>query len=253
MTTFHIITLFPEICQPYVNTSILGRAKTARVFNIHFYQLRDWATDKHKTVDDTPYGGGAGMLLKPEPIHRCVQKIKNDILLQKDFASESSSRPSISISRKNKINLYSKEKKNTTLSSQHIHTVLLSAKGRQYNQKIAAEYAKNYNHIILICGRYEGVDERIALHVADEEICVGPYVLTGGELPALTIVDSVVRLLPGALGNNESTQQESHTDEDSGEYPQYTKPACYEGWCVPDILLSGNHQEIAQWRKKQRI
>lgn len=212
---FKIVTIFPEIFDSYFNESILKRAQKEKLIEIKIHNLRDWTTDKHKTVDDTPYGGGAGMVLKIEPIWRCVQ----------------------SLSSKSRSSLRSR-------------TILFSAKGKRYTQDDAKRLAE-YDNLILICGRYEGVDERVAEHIADEEISIGDYVLTGGEIPAMVVVDSISRLLPGALGNAESIEEESHNQEGQLEYPQYTKPEDFQGWKVPEVLLSGNHKEINKWRKEK--
>ena len=210
---FDIITIFPEIFNSYFNESILKRAQKENLIEIKIHNLRDWTTDKHKTVDDTPYGGGAGMVMKVEPIYEAVKSIK-------------------SIKSK-------------------VRVVLFSAKGKRYSQSDAKRLSE-YDNLILICGRYEGVDERVAENIADEEISIGDYVLTGGEIPAMVVVDSVARLLPGVLGNAESIEEESHNQEGQLEYPQYTKPEDFQGWKVPEVLLSGNHGEIEKWRKEKQ-
>lgn len=224
--TFHIITIFPEIFHSYFNESIIGRAQKNKIIKIKTHDLRKWAKDKHKTVDDTPYGGGAGMVMKVEPIYKALRAIK-------------------------------KQKKTKV--------ILLSAKGKKWNQATAKKYSK-LDNVILICGRYEGVDERVKKFV-DDEISIGDYVLTGGEIPAMIIVDSITRLLPGSLGNKESAINESHSEPGILEYPQYTRPETFEAPLlpllakeragvrlkklrVPKILLSGNHKKIEEWRKK---
>ena len=231
MLNFYILTIFPHIFDGYFQESIIKRAREKGKVKIETINLRDYAADKHKTVDDTPYGGGAGMVMKVEPIFKAVQDIKE--------------------------RLTEEERKKTLV-------VLLSAKGKLYTQQQAAKWS-DFQHIILICGRYEGVDERVAQYIADEEISIGPYVLTGGEIPAMVVVDSVTRLLPGVLGNQESLKEESYsvknnikkneTEKDSInqkflEYPQYTKPEEFQGWKVPKVLLSGNHQKIKAWRRQ---
>lgn len=216
--TFHIITIFPKIFDSYFNESIIKRAKNNKLINIKVHNLRDYTKDKHKTVDDTPYGGGAGMVLKIEPIWRCVQ------FLSSKFKAQSSK-----------------------LSKTRI--ILFSAKGKRFTQA-DAKRLKKYENLILICGRYEGVDERVAKYLADEEISIGDFVLTGGEIPAMVVVDSITRLIPGVLGNLESPQNESFSKKNYLEYPQYTKPAEYNKWKVPEVLLSGDHKEIEKWRKK---
>jgi len=217
---FHLLTIFPGIFDSYLNESILKRAQDKKLVKFQVHNLRDWTTDKHKTVDDAPYGGGAGMLMKIEPLYAAVCDIKK---------SDKKIRPA-----KRKI-------------------ILLSAAGKKWNQALAQKYAK-LEEMILICGRYEGVDARLKNFV-DEEISVGDYVLTGGELPALTVIDSIVRLLPGVLGNSASVKEESHAQAGLLEYPQYTRPVVFraEGkrYSVPKVLLSGDHKKIKEWRDKK--
>lgn len=212
---FQILTIFPKIFDSYFNESILARAQKKGIAEIKIHDLRQWATDKRKTVDDTPYGGGAGMLLKIEPIYKSLKSIAK------------------------------KRKKRKT--------ILLSARGKRWNQQLAKKYS-SLEEIVLICGRYEGVDERIKKFI-DEEISIGDYVLTGGEIGAMTIVDSVTRLLPGTLGNNKSAETESHTTPGLLEYPQYTRPEIFEvngkKYKVPPVLLSGDHKKIEEWRKNK--
>lgn len=213
---FNIITIFPNIFDSYFNESIIKRAAEKKLINIKTHNLRDWTTNKHKTVDDTPYGGGAGMVMKIEPLYKSIKFVKSKVE-----------------SKKSKV-------------------VLLSAKGKKWNQQMARKYSK-LDEIIMVCGRYEGVDERITKFI-DEEISIGDYILTGGEIGAMVIVDSVTRLLPGVLGNEESSINESHSTPGILEYPQYTRPEIFEAggkkYPVPEILLSGNHAEIEKWRKK---
>ncbi|MFZ2193753.1 MAG: tRNA (guanosine(37)-N1)-methyltransferase TrmD [Candidatus Moraniibacteriota bacterium] len=208
---FNIVTIFPAIFDAYFRESIIKRALEKKIIKIDIHNLRDYSTDRHQKVDDTPYGGGAGMVLQVEPIFNCIKSIKNK-------------------TKKTRI-------------------ILFSAKGRRYTQNTARRLAR-YENLIFICGRYEGVDERVAEYIADEEISIGDYVLTGGELPAMILVDSVTRLLPGVLGNEESAKYESHSSPGYKEYPQYSKPQEFNGWNVPDVLLSGNHNEIEKWRSK---
>ncbi len=214
--TFHIITIFPEIFNSYFNESVLARAQKNKIIKIKIYDLRNWTSDKHRTVDDAPYGGGAGMVMKAEPIYKAIKEIKGN-------------------------------KKN-------IKTYLLSAKGKTWTQEIAHKNSKT-EEMILICGRYEGVDERVKNFI-DEEISIGDYVLTGGELGSMVIIDSVARLLPGVLGNEDSTKDESHSKPGLLEYPQYTKPESFtvnnKKYAVPKILLSGNHKKIAEWRENKK-
>jgi tRNA (guanine37-N1)-methyltransferase len=227
---FDIITIFPNIFDSYFGESILKRAREKDFISIAVHNLRDYTTDKHKTVDDTPYGGGAGMVLKVEPIYRAVEAIKT------------SSRPSVSHDRDGSPQAGERETRT--------RVILFSAKGKRYTQADAQRLATDYDRLILVCGRYEGVDERVVQHVVDEEISIGDFVLTGGEIPAMVVVDSVARLLPGVLGNAESFQYESHAEEGVLEHPHYTKPEEFLGWRVPEVLLSGNHAEIEQWRKE---
>jgi tRNA (guanine37-N1)-methyltransferase len=230
--TFHIITIFPAIFDSYFNESIIKRAQDKKAIKIKIYDLRDWTSDKHKSVDDTPYGGGAGMVMKVEPIYKAIKEIESRIMNNE--------------SRK-------KEKKNHD-SKFIIHNskkILLSAKGKTWNQVMARKFSK-LDDMVFVCGRYEGVDERVNKFV-DEEISIGDYVLTGGEIGAMAIVDSITRLLPGVLGNAESLATESHTLPGQLEYAQYTRPEVFEAngkkLRVPKVLLSGDHKEIEKWRQ----
>jgi tRNA (guanine37-N1)-methyltransferase len=193
----------------YINESILKRAQKRGLVKFKIVNIRDFATDKHRTVDDKPYGGGPGMIMKIEPIYKALKLIKKG--------------------RKSKI-------------------ILLSAKGKTFGQKMAEKFSK-CDHLIFICGRYEGVDERVAKYLADEEISIGNYVLTGGELPAMVIADTVTRLVPGVI-KPESLKEETFKKVDLKEYPQYTRPEKFFGWKVPKTLLSGNHKKIEEWRRR---
>lgn len=222
---FDIITIFPGIFESYFSESIIGRAQEKGAVEIKMHNLRDYAQDKHLTVDDTPYGGGAGMVLKLEPIYKAL----------------------VDIVGRNNLPCFRKSKNPKT------KIILFSAKGKKYTQAQAREFTK-LERLVLICGRYEGVDERVAKYLVDEEISIGEYVLTGGEIPAMVIVDSISRLLDGVLGNKESILEESFSEEGYLEYPQFTKPEIFSPkrgtkWEVPDILLSGNHQKIKEWRE----
>jgi len=212
-TSFDIITIFPEVVLPYAEASILGRAQKNHLLTIKAHNVREWTTDKHHTTDDTPYGGGPGMVMKVEPFDRAIKAIK-------------------------------KRGKKTRI-------ILTAASGKTFTQSDAKCLAK-YNQLIFLCGRYEGVDDRIREHLADETFSIGDYVLTGGELPSLVMIDAIARMIPGVLGKEESLVEESHTQEGVLEYPQYTKPEVYRHWIVPPILLSGDHKKIAQWRKGQQ-
>jgi len=212
---FKIITIFPKIFDSYFSESIIKRAQKQGIIKIISQNLREFSGDRRKTVDDTPYGGGAGMLMKIEPLYKALKKLAPRV------------------NKKRKI-------------------VLLSAQGQRWTQQLAQKYSK-LNEVIFICGRYEGVDERIKNFI-DDEISIGDYVLTGGELGAMVMIDSITRLLPGALGNEQSSQDESHSQVGILEYPQYTKPEKFKiknkSYDVPEILLSGNHQKIKEWQEK---
>lgn len=212
---FTAITLFPEMIESYASAAMLGRAQKKKLISVRTINPRLFTTDAHQTVDDKPFGGGAGMVMKIEPLYKAIKK--------------AAPRPS---------------KKRCV--------ILLSASGRPFTQAVAREFAKKYTELVLVCGRYEGVDGRVAEHLVDEEISVGPYVLTGGELPALTIIDAVARLVPGVLGNGASLEEESHNELGVGEYPQYTRPEKFKTWRVPPELLSGDHAAVAKWRAAQR-
>lgn len=236
---FNIITIFPSLISHYCHESILGRAQAEKLITVNAVDLRDFTTDKHRTVDDTPYGGGAGMVMKPEPIYRALDSL--------------GARFSVSVG----LPLAKGEREGVKMS------ILLSPRGRQFDQRLAEAWAK-LDEITFVCGRYEGVDQRVADYLVDEEISIGPYVLAGGELAALVIIEAVSRLVPGVLGNDESLAEESFSmpfDSNSAnssfinrysslEYPQYTKPADFMGWQVPAVLLSGDHQKIETWRKQ---
>ena len=212
--TFNIITIFPQIFESYFNVAMINRALKKKIIQIKTTDLRRFAdkNDAHNSVDDTPYGGGAGMVLMIEPIYKALKSIR-------------------------------KKKKS--------RVILFSAKGKTLTQQ-DLQRLKKYDQLIMICGRYEGVDNRVAEHLIDEEISIGNYVLTGGEIPAMVVVDGVTRLLPGVLGNKVSFEDESFSKANEVEYPQYTKPEKFKTWNVPPILLSGNHGEIKKWRDKQK-
>jgi len=227
---FDIVTIFSEIFGSYFGESILARAQKENLIKINVHNLRDYTTDKHQTVDDTPYGGGAGMVLKVDPIYKAVTNI-----LDKNSQG--------------KISVLKSERK----ADEKTKVILFSAKGKKYTQEDAKRLSKMEN-LILICGRYEGVDERVAENIVDEEFSIGEYVLTGGEIPAMVVVDSVSRLLPGVLGNETSLDEESYSsDLNYREYPHYTKPEEFNDWKVPKVLLSGNHKEIEEWKRDNSI
>ena len=205
--------------QSPLSTGIFKRAIEHKLAEVNVHNIRDYTHDKHHTVDDYPYGGGAGMVLKPEPIFEAVEAIKSDIS-QKQGVEE-------------------------------VPVILLTPQGRLFSQQIASELSK-YSHLIIICGHYEGIDERVCQHLATHEISIGDYVLSGGELAAMVIADAIIRLVPGVLGSEVSATDDSHA---TGllEYPQYTRPPVYRGWAVPEVLLSGNHAQIAKWHREQTI
>jgi len=210
-----ILSLFPEMFVSPLNESIMKRAREQGLVDIVVHDIRDYTHDKHNTADDYPYGGGPGMVLKPEPIFEAAEAIK-----QKLGVSETP-------------------------------IILLTPQGRLFSQTVARELSR-HSHLMLICGHYEGLDERVCEHLATDQISIGDYVLSGGELAALVIVDAVARLIPGVLGSEDSVNDDSHSDG-LLEYPQYTRPPSYRGWSVPPVLLSGNHGEVAQWRRRQAL
>jgi len=212
-----VLTLFPQMFAVPFSFGIFKRAVDQGLVTLNLHNIRDYTHDKHHTADDYPYGGGSGMVLKPEPIFEAVESVKAGL---KETGAE-------------------------------LPVVLLTPQGRLFSQQIAQELSQ-YSHLALICGHYEGVDERVREHLATDEISIGDYVLTGGEVAAMVVIDAVVRLLPGVLGSEASALEDSHA---SGllEYPQYTRPAVYRGWPVPEVLLSGNHAQVAKWRREQII
>ena len=213
--TFHLLTIFPEFFTGPLNHGVVARAIESGLIHLKIHNLRDWTTDRHKTVDDRPFGGGEGMLLKPDPLFQAVETILPD-------------RP------------------------ESTRVVLLSAQGARFDQA-AARRLSTYSEILLICGRYEGVDERVAEHLVDEELSIGDFVISGGELAAAIVVDAVSRLAPGVLGNGDSAIFESFSEPGLLDCPQYTRPAEFRGWKVPEALLSGNHEQIRIWRRQAAL
>jgi len=211
-----IITLFPEICRAPLSESIMKRAQENRIVELQVHNLRDWTTDKHHVVDDAPFGGGQGMVMKPEPIFSAVEDLKR-----------------------------------RTSNAEKSKILLMSPAGRRFDQQMARQLSQE-PHLIIVSGHYEGVDHRMIEHLIDLEISIGDYVLTNGAIAAVVLVDSIVRLLPGTLGHEQSAADDSFSDGFL-EAPQYTRPADFRGWKVPEVLLSGNHAEIAKWRKEQAI
>ena len=216
MISIDIATLFPDMCEFVLNCSILGRARKNGLVSIETYNIRDFTLDKHRRVDDSPYGGGRGMLMQADPIFRCYEHVCN------------------------------------MRSNKKLHVIYLSPQGKTLTQSRALELSKLDTSLFLICGHYEGIDQRIIDEIVDEEISIGDYVLTGGELSALVLVDVVVRLLPGVLTSSECFEDESHFDG-LLEYPQYTRPEVWHGRRVPEVLLSGHHANIKEWREKKSI
>ena len=231
---FEVFTLLPEIFPPYLDSSILKRARERGLIDVRVHNIRDYTRDKHHTTDDTPYGGGGGMVMKPEPVFEAVETV-------------------LGLSSLITENIESTEeiKESSVVNSLPIPIILLTPQGRVFNQRIAQEYSQ-YPRIALLCGRYEGIDERIREHLVTDEISIGDYVLTGGELPALILIDAMARLLPDVLGDPTGAQDDSHA---MGllEYPHYTRPPEFRGWKAPDILLSGDHAKIEKWRREQAL
>ena len=211
-----ILTLFPEICRAPLSESMMKRAQENKIVDLRIHNLRDWTSDKHHIVDDAPFGGGQGMVMKPEPIFAAVEELQQ-----------------------------------SAIKNQKSKIILMSPGGRRLDQKLATELSQE-SHLIVICGHYEGVDHRVIEQIVDLEISIGDYVLTNGAIAAVVLVDAVARLLPGVLGH----EQSAHDDSFSAgllEAPQYTRPAEFRGWKIPEVLLSGNHAEIAKWRKEQAL
>jgi tRNA (guanine37-N1)-methyltransferase len=231
----HLVTIFPDFFRGPLDYGILRRARETGLVEVEVHDLREFTPDRHRTVDDRPFGGGEGMVLKPEPIFECIEKLEVVPRAKREGAKQS--------------------------------VILLSAQGRRFNHALAAELAA-LDRIVLVCGRYEGVDERVSEQLADREISIGDYVLSGGELGAAVIVDAVVRLIPGAVGNENSTRQESFTQDSAAagggpsstcgsggllDYPHYTRPAEFRGMAVPAVLMSGNHDDIRRWRRQKAL
>lgn len=254
---FDLFTLFPDICAAYLQESILKRAQEAGLVSVALHNIRDYATDKHHVTDDLPYGGGGGMVMKPEPIFNAVEAVMGDRIQE---SGDRSQKPEVRSSQsevqslKDKVDhssFVTRSGPSSFLPPSPVPIILLTPQGRLFNQSIAQELAA-HDHIALICGRYEGFDERIRLHLATDEISIGDYVLTGGELAALVVVDAVTRLLPGVLGDPTGALDDSHA---SGllEYPHYTRPPEFRGWTVPEVLVSGDHGRVARWRREEAL
>ena len=220
-----ILTLFPEICRAPLSESMMKRAQENKTVDLRIHNLRDWTTDKHHIVDDAPFGGGQGMVMKPEPIFAAVEELKQKTL--------------------------NAQRLTLNAAVQTAKVILMSPAGKRLDQELAAGLSREA-HLIIVCGHYEGVDHRVIEHLVDLEISIGDYVLTNGAIAAAVLVDAVVRLLPGALGDEQSAADDSFS-ADLLEGPQYTRPAEFRDWKIPDVLLSGNHAEIAKWRKEQAL
>lgn len=226
----NILTIFPKLFDSFLNETLIKKALVAKLLEINVVDIRAYATDKHHITDDTPYGGGPGMVMKIEPIFRALEALKKSGMMNDDLRMT--------------------------------RTALMSPRGRQFSQVVVEEYAK-LDEITLVCGRYEGVDYRVTEHLVDEELSIGPYVMSGGEVPAMVVAEAVSRYVPGVLGNPDSLKEETFSMKKpenfgacpaepkgrSGEYPSYTKPEEFNGWKVPEVLLSGNHEKIRQWRE----
>lgn len=216
---FEVFTLLPEVFPTYLESSILSRARQRGLIDVRVHNIRDYTYDRHHVTDDTPYGGGGGMVMKPEPVFEAVESILGPMTGRTQPVT--------------------------------VPVILMTPQGRVFTQRVAEELSR-YDHIALLCGRYEGVDERIREHLVTDEISIGDYVVTGGELPALMIIDAVSRLIPGVLGDPTGAEDDSHS---MGllEYPHYTRPPEFRGWKVPDVLLSGDHAKIDKWRREQAL
>jgi tRNA (guanine37-N1)-methyltransferase len=223
---FDVFTLLPEVFPSYLETSILKRARDRGLIDVRVHNIRDYTHDKHHVTDDTPYGGGGGMVMKPEPVFEALETVLG--LIPGEESSQTPPAP-----------------------ASNIPIILLTPQGRVFNQNIAKELS-TYPHIALLCGRYEGIDERIREHLVTDEISIGDYVLTGGEIPALILIDAISRLLPNVLGDPTGAEDDSHA---MGllEYPHYTRPPEFRGWKAPDVLLSGDHAKIDKWRRQQAL
>ncbi len=211
---FDIITIFPKIFNSFLRESLISRARKKKLIKIKIHDLREWTSDRHKTVDDKPFGGGLGMVMKVEPIYQALKEL-------------------------------------SSFKGINSKVVLFTPRGKKFNQKIAYQFSK-LDKIIMICGRYEGVDERVAKKIADIELSIGDYVLMGGELPAMVVMEAVARLIPGVLGKTQLLKERISKEKGFIEYPQYTRPEIFNKWRVPKVLLSGNHQKIEEWREKRK-
>src|SRR3954447_15172233 len=224
-----ILTLFPEACRAPLGESMMKRAQESGLLDLRIHNLRDWTTDKHHVVDDAPFGGGQGMVMKPEPIFAAVEALRKTPNIQRSTSNA----------------------EHSAMKNGNSKILLMSPAGRRLDQQMAQQLSQE-SHLIIICGHYEGVDDRVIEHLIDLEISIGDYVLTNGAIAAVVLVDSIVRLLPGTLGHEQSAADDSFSNG-LLEAPQYTRPADFRGWKIPEVLLSGNHADIAKWRKEQAI
>jgi tRNA (guanine37-N1)-methyltransferase len=231
-----ILTLFPEICRAPLNESMMKRAQENEIVDLHIHNLRDWTTDKHHIVDDAPFGGGQGMVMKPEPIFAAVEELRGRSRGTSNVGHRTSNSESF---------------REQDIQNPASKVILMSPAGRRLDQRMATELSGE-SHLIVMCGHYEGIDHRVIEHLVDAEISIGDYVLTNGAIAAVVLVDAVVRLLPGVLGHEQSAADDSFS-ADLLEAPVYTRPAEFRGWKVPDVLLSGNHAAIAVWRKEEAL
>ncbi|MBY9081855.1 tRNA (guanosine(37)-N1)-methyltransferase TrmD [Paenibacillus sp. HN-1] len=254
-----VLTLFPEMCEAVFGTSILGKARDKGIARLQAVNFRDFSGNKHGSVDDTPYGGGGGMVLKPDPIFAAVEHVLGErqaagvpeAVVSPEAAESSGETVDLEAALPAETAEYAANTDGVPDADAKPRIILMCPQGRPFDQRIAEELSKE-QHLIFICGHYEGYDERIREHLVTDELSIGDYVLTGGELPALTVIDAVVRLQPGALGNETSAVTDSFS---TGllEYPHYTRPPEFRGWKVPDMLLSGHHANIETWRREQSL
>jgi tRNA (guanine37-N1)-methyltransferase len=228
-----ILTLFPDICRAPLGESIMKRAQENGIIDLRIHNLRDWTTDKHHIVDDAPFGGGQGMVMKPEPIFAAVEELCG--------AKEKTAN----------VQRPAREVQQSKIENGKPKVIVMSPAGRRFDQQMATELSRE-SHLVIICGHYEGIDHRVIEHLVDLEISIGDYVLTNGAIAAIVFVDAIVRLLPGVLGHEQSAADDSFSDG-LLEAPQYTRPAEFRGWKVPQVLVSGNHAEIAKWREEQAM
>jgi tRNA (guanine37-N1)-methyltransferase len=270
----NVLTIFPGLFESFLNETLIKRAIESGKFEVDLIDIREYATDKHHTTDDTPYGGGPGMVMKVEPIFNALQALDNTMssrTTMRDPQNVQSETTDSCLPACNALRSNAGRRGNGMSFGEGRKTVVLSPRGRQFSQSVVEEYAK-LEEITLICGRYEGLDQRVVANLADEELSIGPYVMSGGEVPSMVVIEAVSRYLPGVLGNTESLKEETFSLAKSGnclpheaeeakrgkleignsqEYPQYTRPPEFNGWKVPEVLLSGNHEDIRKWRESK--